>query len=147
MGTWEWNAKSDQIRWSEGVESILGLEKTEVPQNRRAYNALIHPDDFQGVRSSVDRGLEQDEPFRTEHRFLSPGGEEQWLVSEGRGFFDLKGQPIRMAGTITNITERKRSEEALRYRIEMDRLVNSISSQMNSTPLARIDEAIREASP
>lgn len=145
VGTWEWDAQSDQIRWSEGVESILGLAEEKIPADRRTYNSLIHPDDFQLVRSAVDWGLKRDEPFRAEHRFLPPGGDQQWLVSEGRGFFDAQGRPVRMAGTMTNITERKRSEEALRYRIEMDRLVNSISSKMNTTPLARINEAIREA--
>jgi PAS domain S-box-containing protein len=144
VGTWEWDVQSDQIRWSEGVESILGLAEADIPCNRHDYNDLIHPEDFGAVRGAIEQGLEQDKPFSCEYRILPPGGEKQWLVTDGRGFFDSEGCLLHMAGTMTNITEHKHSEEALRYRIEMDHLINSISSRMKSTPLVEIDKVIRQ---
>ena len=144
VGTWEWDLEKDQVRWSDGVEAILGLEPEEIPRNRTDYSARVHPRDRLRVGRLLRQAQRGNEAFRAEHRFLSKDGETQWLSSEGRAFLDIEGQPVRMAGTVTNISDRKRSEEALRYRIELDHLVNSISTAMNTTPLGRTDVGIRQ---
>ena len=145
IGTWEWDLDSGSLVWSEGIEEILGLEPGTLGSTPDAYLALTHPVDRETIREAIRTALETRGPYRVEHRLrTSKDAPELWVVSEGRAFHDVEGKPIRMAGTVANITDRKRSEDELRYRIALDELVNSISAQVISTPLPETDDGIQQ---
>ena len=142
VSTWELEVETDSMRWSSGAARLLGLREGSLPKDREAYFQITHEEDREGLREAFDEALGTENPFRLEHRLETSDGSERWLRNEGRAFFDIEGRPVRMAGTLADTTDRRRSEEALRYRIELDQLVSSISATMNSTPIARIDRGI-----
>lgn len=143
VGTWEWDLSADRVIWSDGIEAILGLAPGTFSGTRRTFAQLIHPADQGSLGKIFRKALRSGEPYRFEHRLLVDG-QTHWIVSQGRAFHNERGRPIRMAGTLTNITARKRSEEALRYRIDLDDLVNAVSSRMSKSPVMRLDENLRE---
>ncbi len=144
VGTWEWDLVKDEVIWSEGISLILGLPRDGFDGKRQTFRKLIHPDDREALAKISRSALRSGKPYRFEHR-LAVDGQTRWVVTQGRAFHDERGRPSRMAGTLTNITARKRSEEALRYRIDLDDLINSVSSRMSNTSVERLDESIHES--
>lgn len=115
MGIWDWEIDADQIVWSERVYDILDTHKEHIPYTLENYFEIIHPDDQALVRQSVENCLAGIEPdLHTEYRIVSGQGESLWVESNGRLYRDEDGRPVRIAGTITDITERKQDERVIR---------------------------------
>jgi PAS domain S-box-containing protein len=115
MGTWEWDVASGAIHWSESVARMFGLPPGNSPEGFEAYLALIHPDDrgvvAAAIESSVGRGSSD---YAVEHRIVWPDGSIRWMACRGRAEFDALGKPLRMAGTVADVTEQQRVAERLR---------------------------------
>lgn len=115
MGIWDWEIDADQIVWSARVYDILDVQRDDFPGNLQSYLDMVHPNDQPLVRQGVENCLAGIEPdLHTEYRIISGGGASIWVESNGRVYRDEDGRPIRMAGTITDITERKRDEQVIR---------------------------------
>ncbi len=71
-----------------------------------------HPDDREYVDNAVKRAL-KGEPFAIDHRIVLANGEERIVHAQGEVIFDEKNIPVRMKGTVQDITERKKSEEKI----------------------------------
>jgi formate hydrogenlyase transcriptional activator len=76
--------------------------------------AAVHPDDWEGVVGAIDRSAQSAEPVQVEYRIALADGETRWVLSRGRPHFTAAGQPSRLMGVSTDITDRKRGEVALR---------------------------------
>jgi PAS domain S-box-containing protein len=75
---------------------------------------LVHPEDLPGLHADIESALSGRKPYHTEHRIVPPSGEVQWLEGNGVVYRDELGRPVRMVGTVRNITGRKRGEQTLR---------------------------------
>src|SRR6185503_16139001 len=113
MGTWEWDATSGLVRWSEGVERLFGLEAGAFHGTYRSYIELIHPDDRARVVTAIERAVAGKIDYRVEHRVLWPDGSTHWLEGKGSVHRDSAGKALTMTGTVVEITSRKRAEEEL----------------------------------
>jgi len=113
-GTWEWDIETNSVIWSEGVEAIFGLEPGSFEGSYEAYLNLIHPDDRQMLTDHIQQTLQFDKPYYIRHRCISPDGKLRWLSGRGKVYRDESGKPVRMIGTITDITQRREAEAALR---------------------------------
>ena len=113
-GTWEWNLITNDIMWSSGVEPLFGLEPGSFEGSYDAYRKLIHPDDVDKVDYVVQQTLEHDLPLYVEYRCIYPDDSLHWLSGRGKVYRDDSGKPLRMIGTVTDITQRRRAEETLR---------------------------------
>jgi PAS domain S-box-containing protein len=116
LGTWDQNMITGEVvrnrRWAE----MLGYTLEEIEAHANAWKALIHPDDLPGVERITQDHRAGRTPFlRCEHRMRTKSGEWRWILNCGKIIErDLKGRPIRAVGTHTDITDHKRTEEALR---------------------------------
>ncbi|MDX6694968.1 MAG: hypothetical protein QOF02_2571 [Blastocatellia bacterium] len=100
---------------SEGCLELTGYLPADIVGNKKlSYADLIHPDDQQMVWESVQSALEEQKQFQLNYRIRNGDGEERWVWEQGRGVFDAAGQLLFIEGFISNITERKRADEALR---------------------------------
>ncbi|TGK04764.1 PAS domain S-box protein [Leptospira semungkisensis] len=116
MGTWSWNLVDGSVYWSSDTAAIFGLQTVDSNQGKPGYFMdLAHPDDREriqrSIRSSI-RGGSSD--VHLEYRMFHPDGTVHWLEARGQVYRKSGKMPIRMAGIIMDITDRKKSEEKLK---------------------------------
>ena len=109
-GFWEWDIRTGALTWSEAIFSQHGLDPMAGPPSYERYVDTIHPDDRAAFRGAIDRVLAAGQSFSLEFRIVWADGSEHWTHGVGRVFRDSDGTPIRMVGTGTDITERRRLE-------------------------------------
>jgi signal transduction histidine kinase len=107
----------------------------------QAFQNLIHPDDSDRVNKAVEMALNKEKPYNAEFRIVRKGGTERVIHSQAEVEFDEKGSPVRMFGVASDITERKRAEDALKESIDFIKLLQGISSQANESQ--SIDETLQ----
>lgn len=118
LATWDWNILTNQVMWSENCEEVKGLPRGSFDGTFEAYQRLVHPEDLPGLLAAIEGALSGPQLYHTEHRIVPPTGEVQWVEGNGVVYRDELGRPIRMVGTVRNITEQKRMEQALRVNEE-----------------------------
>ena len=114
IGTWEFNAVTGEITWSEEKFRIFGLDPTIPELTYAQVIEMIHSDDrvsFEQALSSVQGG---ETSYEIEYRILRPDGQVRHIESKAEAFFDEAGQLLRLFGTAKDITKRKIAEEKLR---------------------------------
>ncbi len=100
---------------SEGCLELTGYSPADIIGNEQlSYADLIHPDDRQMVWEAVQAALARHEPFQLNYRIKTADNSERWVWEQGRGIFSSTGEFLFLEGFITDITERKRADEALR---------------------------------
>ncbi len=111
MGAWEWDIGAGRVTWSPQLEAIHGLPAGTFGGTFEDYQRDMHPEDRDRVLIAIREALEKREDYRVEYRIILPDGKIAWLEARGRLTVDSKGEPERMAGICTDITDRKQAEE------------------------------------
>lgn len=115
-GLWDWDIKSDEFYISPRCKEILGYENHEIGNNLSEWYKRVHPEDLNQVMQDLHDHLNGLTPhFENEHRELHNDGEYRWLLTRGLAVLDENGIAYRMAGSQTDITQRKRVEKQLHY--------------------------------
>jgi PAS domain S-box-containing protein len=115
VGTWDLDIATQELRWSDNMESIFRLQPGSFDGTLQSCIQFVHSDDRETLRQKLGRAIESGEQFVMEYRTDAQGGKVNWVESKGRVLLDPHtGQPQRMMGIRTNITERKKAEQALR---------------------------------
>ncbi len=109
IGVWEWTAQRDEFSWSSECCTILGIEYTSAPA--AAFVNFLHPDDLVNVSNTFDHEILTQTGYILEYRIVRPDGQVRWVLQLGRAICDASGKPMRVLGTVQDITERKRAEE------------------------------------
>jgi PAS domain S-box-containing protein len=99
---------------SDGCLGLTGYAPADLLGNRKlAFVQLIHPDDQVEVWETVQAAVRERRPYQLTYRLRTAGGEEKWVWEQGQGIFRSSGDLQSLEGFITDITERKRADEAL----------------------------------
>lgn len=115
LGGWEWNLKTNKVIWSDECFRIFGVEDTNFHPTYATIAQYFHPSDVERFRDALAAAVKHGTEFRDDFRFVRPNGEERYLHIEGVvTHYDRDGTPLIMTGTNFDITERKRTELALR---------------------------------
>ncbi len=93
---------------------LLGFRDDEFPNARGAWLTRLHPEDRDRVLAAQEAHFRDRVPYDVEYRLATKSGEYRWFSGRGHAMWDAAGNPVRFAGAIRDITERKRIEEALR---------------------------------
>jgi two-component system, NarL family, sensor histidine kinase UhpB len=126
-GLWDWDLQSGTMYFSPHFKKIMGYEDHELPNETRAHQDAIHPDDFERVMESLKAHLEHRTAYDVEYRVRTRSGSFRWVQSRGEALWNSAGEPYRMVGWIMDVTDRKRDEDALRMsREELQRLSTHI---------------------
>jgi PAS domain S-box-containing protein len=114
-GTWDWNIATGAVLWSDNMESVHGQPPGSFTGTLESFFQFVHYEDRDSVRQKIGRAIESGEQYVVEYRTVGPDGKVSWMEAKGRVSYDERtGQPKRMMGVSTNITERKAAEIALR---------------------------------
>ncbi len=113
-GIWDWNILTHEDYLSPRWKETLGYRDEEIANRDSSFFELVHPDDKGSVSEAVTRHLEKNEPYRVELRMRHKDGGWRWILARGEAMRDAAGRAVRMAGSISDITDRKRAEQALR---------------------------------
>jgi PAS domain S-box-containing protein len=114
VGSWEWDLESNEIRWSDEVYRIYGVEPGRFEVTYDSFIAMVHPEDRDRLEDAVRGALGPDGFFEVEHRIIRQDGMHRTVSGRGRTVCDSDGRPIRMLGTELDFTVRKRAEEQRR---------------------------------
>jgi diguanylate cyclase (GGDEF)-like protein/PAS domain S-box-containing protein len=100
---------------SEGCEQLTGYKSEELTGDARlSFETIVCPQDLPRVLDAIARALENQTSYTSEYRLRTKAGTQKWVWEKGHGLYDKKGAVLGVEGFITDITERKQSEEALR---------------------------------
>jgi PAS domain S-box-containing protein len=115
-GIWDWDLRTDRVFYSDRFKELLGYDKGEFDVWLSALADVLHPDDFDMTWRAVERHFQDREPYHIEHRLKTSSGEYRWFLERGQAVWDENGTPIRMAGSVADITSRKETEARDRVR-------------------------------
>jgi len=116
-GIWDWDIKNHTLYWSPRMKELLGYADEELDVDFHTFESRLHPDDLEPIKAAIEAHLKRREPYNVEQRLRTKSGEYRWFNARGQALWDENGQPIRMAGSTTDITERKRTEEKIREQL------------------------------
>ncbi|TAF07380.1 MAG: PAS domain S-box protein [Nostocales cyanobacterium] len=112
---WEWDSFTDRTTLSERWFSLLGENPQSFTITRLEWEQRLHPDDRERVIKNVIDYLTHQAPrYHSEYRLRHRDGSYKWVESQAVAQWDEQGKPLRMLGSIADITERKQTEQALR---------------------------------
>ena len=126
-GLWDWDLTNDTIYISKEWSKMLGFEEQEICEYRKKLKQLIHPKDIKRVTSNLYRCFEEENQFYLcEYRIKLKESKYIWVSSKGKLLFSDKGEPVRIAGSHTDITEKKKREEKLEHLAYYDQLTGTM---------------------
>ena len=113
-GLWDWSdTRRDAVWWSPRLYEMLGYEDGEIESSFNSFNMLLHSDDRGRAREAVKAHLKNDEVYDIEIRMQTKPGEYRWFRTSGAAIRDAEGRPVRMSGSLADISDRKKAEKAL----------------------------------
>jgi PAS domain S-box-containing protein len=113
IGNWDWDIINNQLWWSDEVYRIFGLRPQDFGATNEAFLSCIHPDDRGFVQQSVDKTLYEDKSYNIDHRIVRPDGTQRIVHEHAELIRNTDNKPIRMMGTVQDVTTQKQAEEKI----------------------------------
>ena len=112
-GIWDWNPLTHEDYLSPRWKEILGYKNNELPNVDSSFFNLIHPDDRERVSKAVQQHFDENIPYHTQLRMKHKDGSYRWILTRGEAVRDSDGNPVRMVGSITDVTCQKLAEASI----------------------------------
>lgn len=140
-GIWDWNLVSGAVFLSDRSREIFGFSTEDVAVSREKLMAGIHPEDLPAVQHKIEEHLQGlSEDYEVEYRWRFVGGAEKWVLDRGQALWNQEGKPVRMAGSHTDITERKLMEDKLIFFSMHDALTGLYNRAYFEEELQRLND-------
>lgn len=131
VAVWDHDLVTGRLYMDPGLKAMLGFKENEIEDTLDGWHRLIHPDDLAAVKEAVESHLRGNgNKCEISHRRIHRSGEIRWFLTRGTAIRDAQGEPIRLVGTDTDVTERTLAEQALQLREEQ------LRSFVEHTPVA-----------
>jgi PAS domain S-box-containing protein len=118
LGSWEYVLDEDRARWSDELYRIFGFAPQEFVPGYEMFFDYVHPGDRRSVRKEAIKTLREGGRSSIGYRIVRKDGEVRSVHTEYEVVRDASGRPVKMVGTVQDITERKQAEEELKRRAE-----------------------------
>jgi PAS domain S-box-containing protein len=137
IGSWSFDLATNTVQWSDEQYRLFGLQPQETALTIELVVQHVHPEDRELLRSVVARALRDRRPFEYTLRTQPRDGPERVLCSRGQVVLDEYGVPVRMFGTVQDITKRVLAEQAQRaLQRERDEVLKRLQLQFEQMPIA-----------
>ncbi len=113
LGSWQLNLKTRQLNWSDEVFRIFELDPTRFGANYQSFLDAVHPDDRERVNLAYQASLTSREAYSISHRLLFADGRIKHVHEHGETLYAPDGTPRVSRGTVQDISELRRAEDAL----------------------------------
>jgi PAS domain S-box-containing protein len=113
LGSWNWNILTNKLTWTDEIYRLYGLKRTAKPPTYAMFQKMLHPDDRVRIEKAIGDSLKHDHPYHVEFRIVKRDGEVRHVFGRGEVFRDARGKPLRMTGSVIDVTEVRRSQAAL----------------------------------
>lgn len=111
-GIWDWDFKSNSIHLSHRCTTMLGYTDCELKYGSEDWKEMLHPEDKDKTLKAIDDYLNRKtDSYSNIFRLKTKDGEYKWVQTKGQAIWNDDGKPIRMAGSLTDITDQKKYEE------------------------------------
>jgi PAS domain S-box-containing protein len=136
-GVWDWSLSDDSIFSSPYLKAMLGYAEHEMPATTEFYRQIIHPDDYEKLRSITRLHFTKNEPFNLEFRLKTKSSGYRTFSAVGQAVYNNEGHAVRMIGSMRDVTEVKKVENLKNefmslVRNELKLPVNSIHDALNT---------------
>ncbi|MDX2273310.1 MAG: GAF domain-containing protein [Cyanobacteriota bacterium] len=133
-GVWDWDPQTNQSQVSGRYWQILGYEADRPGySNLEQEHARIHPDDLDRVNAAIQAHLQTGQRFHIEFRAQHRQGHYLWIRARGQAIWDEQGRPLRMLGSMEDISDKKQIEQELEHRAQRERLLRDITQQIRQS--------------
>lgn len=130
-GIWDWDLSKNEVYWNDRLLEIIGLSRDQFGRTMEALYNRLHPEDKEGIVRAIAAHLEQEIDYNVEFRLLHSSGFYRYCTSQGKAQRNYHGEPLRMAGMISDITERKQAEYSLeRERQQLRQIITCVPVAM-----------------
>jgi PAS domain S-box-containing protein len=120
VGLWDFDIVTNELYWSDRFKGMVGVQE-EFTGKLEEFTERLHPEDKVETLRAFNAHLENKSPYVVEYRFQKADGNYMWVHAEGQALWDVQGEPIRVAGSVEDITQRKQAE------IEREKLIDSLA--------------------
>ena len=110
FGNWDWNIVTNELAWSDEIYRIFGLTPQQFGATYEAFMESVHPVDRDCVKGAIEEALKENK-YSIDHRIVLPSGETRFVHEQANVIFNDSSEPVRMIGTVQDITELKQLEE------------------------------------
>lgn len=114
IGSWDFDLIKNKLDWSEETYRIFEVDPNKNKISYDQFINLVHPDDRERLGISYNESLKNKSSYEIEHRLLLSDGRIKYVNSRGRHLYNTKGTPSRSFGSVQDITDRKRTDDAIR---------------------------------
>ena len=123
IGDWNLDLAGNVLTWSDEIYRLFELDPEEFHPSYEAFLEAIHPDDRERVNNTYTDSVSSKTPYGIEHRLLMKDGRVKYVNERCETYYSEDGKPLRSFGTVHDITDFKRAEEALRKSEEQFRAI------------------------
>lgn len=127
-GLWDWNITTDEYYFSPRFKELLGFSPDDESLNKfDDFWSRTHPEDRKNTLSLMNLNIQNGTPYSIEFRLKVKSGKYRWFLCKGDTAVDENGRPIHMAGSISDITDRKYAEHTVKKHLHRLNVIQRIS--------------------
>jgi PAS domain S-box-containing protein len=136
VGSWRWDPRTDTVTWSEELYRIACLDPGLPAVSYKEHSKLYTAESWDRLRHAVEEALRTGTPYELDLEMIRFDGGRRWLIAKGEVRRDSTGHIVQLRGTVHDITERKRTEEALRESEARERAkVKELETLLDAAPI------------
>lgn len=134
MGTWDWNMLTDVVRWSPAFHQIMGTSPEQVTPSADAYVRYLEKADREQLVDKIVGAIKNNKTFEHAHRVSFADGSVKYLESRGKTLLNAQGKPIRMIGTVHDVSQRVETQS------QLEKVYKLINSSVNEIYLFNVKD-------
>ncbi len=130
LGFLDWDLQTNNIFLSDEVYELYGLPRTSHFTTPEFVTKVVHPDDLKYVSERLMAAINENQAYNVDHRIVRPDGEIIWVQAQAELSRDQSGNPVKLLGTILDITLRKNTENSLNKSFQTLNTLYEITKQL-----------------